>query len=219
MLHALWQTLAEADILMLNHMCVCAHANLLRSKFTWFPLGLCRWHYFPRRNRDDIAHVPGSTFNGIKIPDEGRWHRLLPDGTPKEGTAFHRMYPAGKHGLNLTRRKHQDFPGPVVKNLPDNARDLGSIPGPGRFYMLQGTYTHALQQEKPLQWATQEPQLESGPHDLQVEKTHTERQDLEQPKTDRKHRANPSRGTFRTITGLSSTNVIKNKKSWAAKGD
>ena len=25
---------------------------------------------------------------------------------------------------------------PVVKNLPANARDTGSIPGPGRFHML-----------------------------------------------------------------------------------
>ena len=58
-----------------------------------------------------------------------------------------------------------------------------------------------------------EPQLESSPHDPQVEKTHTEWQDPEQPKTDRKHRANPSRGTFHTITGLCSTNVMKNKKS------
>ena len=33
----------------------------------------------------------------------------------------------------------QDFlGGPVVKNLPANAGDLGSIPGPGRSHMLQG---------------------------------------------------------------------------------
>ena len=32
----------------------------------------------------------------------------------------------------------QDFPvGPVVKNLPANAEDIGSIPGPGRFHMPQ----------------------------------------------------------------------------------
>ena len=30
----------------------------------------------------------------------------------------------------------RDFSGgPVVKNLPAKARDMGSIPGPGRFYM------------------------------------------------------------------------------------
>ena len=33
-----------------------------------------------------------------------------------------------------------DFPdGPVVKNLPANAGDTGSIPGPGRFHMLHGS--------------------------------------------------------------------------------
>ena len=32
-----------------------------------------------------------------------------------------------------------DFPGcPVVKNLPVNAGDTASIPGLGRFHMLQG---------------------------------------------------------------------------------
>ena len=32
-----------------------------------------------------------------------------------------------------------DFPGgPVVKNPPSNAGDMGSIPGPGRFHMPWG---------------------------------------------------------------------------------
>ena len=32
-----------------------------------------------------------------------------------------------------------DFPnGPVVKNLPADAGDIGLIPGPGRFHMPQG---------------------------------------------------------------------------------
>ena len=32
-----------------------------------------------------------------------------------------------------------DFPGgPVVKNLPANAGDMGSLPDLGRFHMLQG---------------------------------------------------------------------------------
>ena len=32
-----------------------------------------------------------------------------------------------------------DFPGgPVVKNPPVNAENMGSIPGPGRFHMLRG---------------------------------------------------------------------------------
>ena len=33
----------------------------------------------------------------------------------------------------------EDFPGgPVVRNPPANARDMGSIPGPGRSHMLWG---------------------------------------------------------------------------------
>ena len=36
-------------------------------------------------------------------------------------------------------RQHKDFPGgPVVKNPPANAGDMGSIPGPERFHMLWG---------------------------------------------------------------------------------
>ena len=32
----------------------------------------------------------------------------------------------------------QDFPsGPVIRNPPANAEDMGSIPGPGRSYMPQ----------------------------------------------------------------------------------
>ena len=58
------------------------------------------------------------------------------------------------------------------KNLPANAGDMGSIPGPGRFHMLRSNQAHvpqllsprattteaqvprayARQQEKPLQW-------------------------------------------------------------------
>jgi len=36
-------------------------------------------------------------------------------------------------------RKSLDFPeGPLVKNPPANAEDMGSIPGPGRFHMPSG---------------------------------------------------------------------------------
>ena len=35
----------------------------------------------------------------------------------------------------------KDFPsGPVVKNLPANAGDMGLIPGPVRFHMPWGNY-------------------------------------------------------------------------------
>ena len=37
-------------------------------------------------------------------------------------------------------KKYGDFPGcPTVKNLPAGAGDTGSIPGPGGFYMSQGS--------------------------------------------------------------------------------
>ena len=40
---------------------------------------------------------------------------------------------------SVQRMVSWDFAGgPVVKNLPVNAGDAGSIPGPGRFHMLQG---------------------------------------------------------------------------------
>ena len=49
--------------------------------------------------------------------------------------------------------------GPVVKNPPANAGDLGSIPGPGRSPILQGSkpichnyWACDLQQEKSVQW-------------------------------------------------------------------
>ena len=39
--------------------------------------------------------------------------------------------------LNWDKKRKVDFPGgPVVKNLPANAGDMGSIPSLGRFHML-----------------------------------------------------------------------------------
>jgi len=39
----------------------------------------------------------------------------------------------------IIRTKRRDFPdGPVVKNLPASAGDMGSIPGLGRSHMPQG---------------------------------------------------------------------------------
>ena len=40
--------------------------------------------------------------------------------------------------------------GPAVKNLLACARDMGSIPGPGRFHMTLGNYACAPQPLKPL---------------------------------------------------------------------
>ena len=42
-------------------------------------------------------------------------------------------------GKAYSRKEVEDFPGDsVVKNLPANAGDTGSIFGLGRFHMLQG---------------------------------------------------------------------------------
>ena len=41
---------------------------------------------------------------------------------------------------------HKDISGsPVVKNLPANAGDTGSNPGPGRSHMPQGNEAHVSQ--------------------------------------------------------------------------
>ena len=43
------------------------------------------------------------------------------------------------------------FPcGPVVKNLPANAGDMGSIPGPGILHMPRGRKAQVLQLLKPV---------------------------------------------------------------------
>ena len=39
--------------------------------------------------------------------------------------------------------------GPVVKNLPANARDTGSVPGSGRFFMLRSNEVHEPQLLSP----------------------------------------------------------------------
>ena len=42
----------------------------------------------------------------------------------------------------------KDFPGGAeVKNLPANAGSMGSVPGPGRFPVLQGNYTYTTTTE------------------------------------------------------------------------
>ena len=47
--------------------------------------------------------------------------------------------PSGKCKSNCISNNIKDFPGdPVVKNPPANAGNTGSIPDPGRFYMLWG---------------------------------------------------------------------------------
>ena len=63
----------------------------------------------------------------------------------------------------------------MIKNPPTNAGDVGSIPGPGRFHMLQDNWACVaqllnlwilepfdLQEEKPPQWEACAPQLEKS---------------------------------------------------------
>ena len=57
-----------------------------------------------------------------------------------------------KSQTRLSNWTEPNFPGggPVVKNLPVNARDMGLIPGPGRFHMPWGwAHVSGAQQEKP----------------------------------------------------------------------
>ena len=65
-----------------------------------------------------------NTFDGNVYPSGGaHWWYF---STPKIHKTFE------------SRIWHRDFPGgPVVKNLPAKAGDMGSIPGPGRFHMPQ----------------------------------------------------------------------------------
>ena len=50
----------------------------------------------------------------------------------------------------LTLKKPWDFPGgPEVKNPPCNAGDMGLIPGPGRFHMMQSNKDYAPQPPSP----------------------------------------------------------------------
>ena len=49
---------------------------------------------------------------------------------------------------NLYFKNMWDFPdGPVVKNPPAKAGDIGSIPTPGRSHMLGSSWVHVLESE------------------------------------------------------------------------
>ena len=64
-----------------------------------------------------------------------------------------------KERKRLTKNQYRDFPGgAVVKNLPANAGDTGSIPGPGRSHMPWSNKAHVLQLPS-LHSRAHEPQL------------------------------------------------------------
>ena len=69
----------------------------------------------------------------VLLPGESHGQRILVGYSPwgrKESDTTER--------LTHTHTYTKDFPGgPVVKNLPANAGDTGSIPGLGRFHMSQ----------------------------------------------------------------------------------
>ena len=55
------------------------------------------------------------------------------------------------HRENFKEIELPDFSGgPVVKNLPANAGDMGSISSPGRSHMLRGSWVHMPQPLKPV---------------------------------------------------------------------
>jgi len=83
---------------------------------------------------------------------------------------------------NIIRK---DFPsGPVVKNLPANAGDMGSIPGPGNSLMLQSDMPmchnywspHTLQPRlcNKRSHHNEKPKTKSSPHTLQLGKDCTQ---------------------------------------------
>ena len=105
------------------------------------------------------------------------------------------FYSTELHPWNSLKKWRQDVPGgPVVKNPPDNARNMGLVPGPGRPHMLQGNSAHvpqplklmsprahAPQQEKPLRWEAQARQLESVPAHCKHRKLECSKEDPTQP--------------------------------------
>ena len=87
--------------------------------------------------------------------------------------------------------------GPVIKNPPASAGDMGLIPGVGRFHMLWGNWAHGLQLLSPHTRAcstTRETTAvrslsaatKSRPHLLQIAKAHMQQEDPAQPPSKKK---------------------------------
>ena len=87
--------------------------------------------------------------------------------------------------ITVLKIKAKDFAGgPVVKNLPANAEDTGSIPGPRRSHMLQGNRARAPQILNPCsatREATTMRRLHPNKEGTQLEKAGTQQQ---RPSTD-----------------------------------
>ena len=66
---------------------------------------------------------------GVPLQWRGSTHQCMLEGSRSAA------------GSNALKPFHEDFPaGPVVKNPPANAGDMGSIPGPGRCHTPRGNY-------------------------------------------------------------------------------
>ena len=111
--------------------------------------------------------------------------------------------------------------GPVVKNLPANAGDMGLIPGPGRSCMPRGNCACRTQvlspsprahapQEKPLQWEAHAPQLESSLCSSQLEKACVQPQRPRAAKNKSINRLKLFPFSKRTVTA----NWLKSTSAW-----
>ena len=91
-----------------------------------------------------------------------------------------------------------DFPGGTVdKNLPSNAGDMGSIPGPERFHMLQNNWP----------WEPQVLSLHSATTEAQAPRAHALQQEQNQLSTARER---PLKAT-KTQHGHKEMNTFKTK--------
>ena len=94
---------------------------------------------FPRDS--GVKNLPANAGDAGLIPGSRRY--------PGEGNGYPLQYPCLENSMDrevfwatvinkyLEKRIHSwDFPGgPVVKNAPANAEDVGSVPGPGRSHV------------------------------------------------------------------------------------
>ena len=104
---------------------------------TPLPMGFSRQKYWSRLPFHSPGDLPGP---GIK-PGSPIWEvDSLPSEPPGKPELRSRMLLnilqyVQRHNEELSR----DFPGgPVVKSVPANAGDMGSVPGQGRSHMLRG---------------------------------------------------------------------------------
>ena len=90
---------------------------------------------FERWYRRGYASEYDYRMNDIMWLDIVVWNKI-----PSDSIIYRVKNLGGRGDECLLKLRQRDFPGGTVdKNLPANARDIGSIPGPGRFHMPQAT--------------------------------------------------------------------------------